>query len=243
MYKVYETRLGGAKVEPMTNSGARKGIRMTAPRSAEDAVTDALRTAIRQGVLAPGERLAQAELADQLGVSRIPLRDALRRLEMEGVVHIGGRRGAWVTRLGPADISEIYEMRLILETRCTQYAVEALADGDMERVIGLSVEMDREDLSPLDGFTARRSFYADLYRWAGRPRMRRTVLQLRDNVDRYHILSDLAHSHEAHEELRTRIRAGDGVGAAAVAKAHLEEARDDLLAAMEQNGSTEADDE
>ena len=138
---------------------------------------------------------------------------------------------------------EIYEMRLILETRCTQYAVEALADGDMERVIGLSVEMDREDLSPLDGFTARRSFYADLYRWAGRPRMRRTVLQLRDNVDRYHILSDLAHSHEAHEELRTRIRAGDGVGAAAVAKAHLEEARDDLLAAMEQNGSTEADDE
>ncbi len=226
----------------MTDSGGRKGIEMTAPRSAEDAVTDALRTAIRQGVLAPGERLAQAELADQLGVSRIPLRDALRRLEMEGVVHIGGRRGAWVTKLGPADISEIYEMRLILETRCTQYAVEALADDDIERIIGLSEEMDRNDLSPLDGFTARRRFYAELYRWADRPRMRDTVLQLRDNVDRYHILSDREHSHEAHEELRNRIRARDGAGAAAVAWGHLEEARDDLLATMEQDGSSEVDD-
>ena len=216
---------------------------MTAPRSAEYAVTDALRTAIRQGVLAPGQRLAQAELAEQLGVSRIPLRDALRRLEMEGVVRIDGRRGAWVTRLGSGDISEIYEMRLILETRCIQYAVDALVDEDIDRMSDLSRERDREDLSPVDGYTARRNFYAQLYRSANRPRMRRTVLQLRDNVDRYHILSDREQSHEAHEELRSRIRAGDGAGAAAIMKAHLEEARDDLLATIEQDKSTEVHDE
>jgi DNA-binding GntR family transcriptional regulator len=69
-------------------------LAMEPPRSAEEAVTDALRQAIREGVLAPGQRLAQADLAEQLGVSRIPLRDALRRLEAEALVHIDGRRGA-----------------------------------------------------------------------------------------------------------------------------------------------------
>jgi len=221
----------------MTEGTSRRPIAMAPPRSAEVAVTDALRTAIRQGVLAPGQRLAQAELANQLGVSRIPLRDALRRLEMEGVVRIDGRRGAWVTRLGPDDISEIYEMRLILETRCIQYAVDHLTAGDVERIVELSEGMDRHDMSLLDGYIARRSFYAQLYERARRPRMRRTILQLRDNVDRYHILSDREHSREAHEELRDRISARDGAGAAAIMRAHLEESRDDLLSSMDQSGS------
>lgn len=227
----------------MTEAAPRQAIRMAAPRSAEDAVTEALRTAIRQGVLAPGERLAQAELAEQLGVSRIPLRDALRRLEMEGVVHIDGRRGAWVTRLGSRDISEIYEMRLILETRCVRYAVDALDDDDIDSIIALSEEMDRHDLSPVDGYAARRKFYAQLYQCAHRPRMRRTVLQLRDNVDRYHILSNREHSHDAHEAMRTLIRARDGAAAAEIMRAHLEESRDDLLATIDEPGAKEVDDE
>ena len=227
----------------MTKGTSRRAIEIEAPRSAEAAVTDALRTAIRQGVLAPGERLAQADLADQLGVSRIPLRDALRRLEMEGVVLIDGRRGAWVTRLGPDDISEIYEMRVILETRCIRYAVHGLADEDVERLVELSEGMDRNDLSSLDGYTARRLFYARLYDSARRPRMRRAILQLRDNVDRYHILSNRRHSHEAHKDLRDRIRARDGEGAAAIMRAHLEESRDDLLTTMEPSGSTQVEDE
>lgn len=221
----------------MTDTASLRSIRMASPRSAEAAVTDALRTAIRQGALPPGQRLAQADLAEQLGVSRIPLRDALRRLETEGVVQIDGRRGAWVTRLGPEDIKEIYEMRLILETRCMQYAVENLDDDDIGRIVELSEEMDRYDLSPVDGFKARRKFYSRLYRCAQRPRMRRTVLQLRDNVDRYHILTDREHSHEAHEELRRLIRERDGKGAADVMRRHLEEARDDLLRMLEPEAS------
>ena len=222
----------------MTDPAARQRIQMAAPRSAEAAVTEALRTAIRQGILAPGERLAQADLAGQLGVSRIPLRDALRRLEMEGIVRIDGRRGAWVTRLRAEDLSEIYEMRLILETRCMQYAVDALSDEDVEEVVAMSERMDRDDLSPLEGYNARRTFYAHLYRSAARPRIRRTILQLRDNVDRYHILSDRAHSHRAHSELRHRIRERDGTGAAAIIRSHLEDSRDDLLATMDTSHST-----
>src|SRR5713226_9598152 len=83
-------------------------------RSIEEVVTTALRDAILSGELRPGERLLQEPLAEQLRVSRIPLRDALRRLEAEGLVRIGPRRGAEVASLTPADVREIYGIRIAL---------------------------------------------------------------------------------------------------------------------------------
>lgn len=198
-------------------------------RSAEDAVTDALRSAIRNGELAPGSRLAQAELAEQLGVSRIPLRDALRRLEVEALVRIDGRKGAFVTALDPDEVAEIYEMRILLEQTCVRRALEHLQAEDVDRLVGLSETMDRHLGEAVDGAAARRTFYEALYDYADRPHMARTILQLRDNVSRYHILLDREHSHQAHEELRECIRARDPERAAHVVRRHLEEARDDLL--------------
>ena len=93
--------------------------------TAEEAVTASLRRAIREGVLVPGERLTQSEIASQLGVSRIPLRDALRRLEAESLVEIDGHKGARVTVLTVDDIAELYEMRVALEGLCMKYAVSS----------------------------------------------------------------------------------------------------------------------
>lgn len=198
-------------------------------RSAEDAVTDALREAIRNGVLAPGTRLAQAELADQLGVSRIPLRDALRRLEVESLVRIDGRRGAFVTSLDPDDVAEIYEIRLVLEQLCVSYAVERINDEQAEHLIALSEAMDRLSDELIEGSVSRRTFYEELYSHAGRPRMARMILQLRDNVSRYHIITDRQHSHAAHAEMRRCIQDRDSKRAAEITRLHLEDARDDLL--------------
>ncbi len=205
-----------------------------APVSAEEAVTAALRDAILSGRLVPGERLAQAELAGQLGVSRIPLRDALRRLEEEALVRIDGRRGAWVTALTTRDIAEVYELRIMLEGRCVQYAVENLSTEDEHRaaVLELSRRMDEAGQDVMEGRAARREFYYVLYSHAGRPRMHRLIMQLRDNVGRYHVLQDTDLSHAAHSEVRRCIESGDGEGAAGAVTKHLEEARDDLLATM-----------
>jgi DNA-binding GntR family transcriptional regulator len=209
-------------------------LAMEPPRSAEEAVTDALRQAIREGVLAPGQRLAQADLAEQLGVSRIPLRDALRRLEAEALVHIDGRRGARVAELPKADIEEIYEMRIELEGRCVKLAVANLSKEDAEDLVALGEAMESKATNPSEGLAARRAFYAALYGYAGRPRMRRVILQLRDNVARYHLLTNRELSKKAHSHLRDSILAGDAKTAGKVLKEHLEEARDDLLARIDE---------
>jgi len=208
-------------------------LKMTAPVTAEEAVTDSLRRAIREGVLVPGQRLTQSEIAGQLGVSRIPLRDALRRLEVESLVQIDGHKGARVTVLTPADVAEIYEMRLLLEARCMAYSVDGLSVDEADRLSAVAMDSEDDTLTPGDAFNRRRSFYGDLYNNANRPRMRRTIMQLRDNVDRYHLLSDRDHAHHAHKELADAIAARDGERAAAVLVEHIAESRDDLIAELE----------
>ncbi|HEY8860790.1 MAG TPA: GntR family transcriptional regulator, partial [Candidatus Limnocylindria bacterium] len=105
-------------------------------------VTTALRDAILSGELRPGERLRQEELADRLRVSRIPLRDALRRLEAEGLVQIGPRRGAQVSSLDRAGVLEIYEIRSALEPELMRRAVAALQPADVKRLVDMSEQMD-----------------------------------------------------------------------------------------------------
>jgi DNA-binding GntR family transcriptional regulator len=202
---------------------------MEPPRSVEDTVTDTLRWAIESGRLAPGARLGQTDLAEELGVSRIPLRDAFRRLATEGLIDLDGRRGARVTTLSPTDIAEIYEMRLLLETTCARYAVESLGAADATALVDLSLAMDRVADDPEAGAAARLGFYSQLYTHADRPRMCEAILRLRSQVGRYHRLNPASHASHAHPDLRKAIRAKDGERAAEVVAAHLTEARDDLL--------------
>ena len=218
--------------ETSTTMGRAPIIAAVHPISAEKAVTDALRDAILSGHLSPGERLAQAELARQLGVSRIPLRDALRRLEEEALVRIDGRRGAWVTTLNTRDIAEIYELRIMLEGRCVRHAVGNLSDEDTELLLELSKHMDTLERDEVKGRAARREFYSKLYSHARRPRMHRLIMQLRDNVGRYHLLQNTHQSQEAHSALRRCIRMGRAGGAVRAVTEHLEEARDDLIGTM-----------
>jgi len=209
-----------------------EGLQMAAPVTAEEAVTASLRRAIREGVLEPGRRLTQSEIAAQLGVSRIPLRDALRRLEVESLVRIDGHRGARVTELTPKDVLDIYEMRILLEGICMEHAVANLSEEAAQRLSAAAMGSEDDSLSAADAFNRRRAFYGELYEHADRPRMRRTIMQLRDNVDRYHLLSDRDHAHHAHRELADAIAARDGARAAKVLVEHISEARDDLIAEL-----------
>ena len=201
-------------------------LRPLETKSVEESVTDALREAILRGDLGPGQRLAQVELSEALGVSRIPFRDALRRLEAEGLVEIRGRAGAHVSSLDAEELAEVYEMRILLEPECARRAVDALTDTDVEHLLRLSLEMDATATDPIRGSETRTRFYAELYTHADRPRMRSTILALRALVHVHHRIAD--HDH-AHDELRAAIGDRDGDRAAAVTRRHLEAARDDLL--------------
>ena len=203
-------------------------LRPLAPKSVEAEVTDALREAILRGDLGPGQRLAQVELSEALGVSRIPLRDALRRLEAEGLVQIRGRAGAHVSSLDAEELAEVYDMRILLEPECARLAVSALSPQTADQLIELSLAMDRAAEDLVEGPRTRTAFYAELYAHANRPRMRSTILELRALVHVHHRLTG-DHDHHAHDDLRGAIATRDGNGAAEVIRTHLIEARDDLL--------------
>jgi len=219
--------------EPLpVDLGAQLRDFMPANASVEEATTTALGVAIRRGILPPGMRLRQEDLAELLGVSRIPLRDAFRRLEAEGLVEIEGRRGARVATLSADDVAEIYDMLILIEARLMRLAVRNIPDDAIERVLEMSERMDSTAAPNELGRLNRKAFYGELYRWSGRPRMRSLILRLRDDVHRYHVLNTLDASLHAHAELRDRIRRRDADGAAAVIRHHFRMSRDDLVGVL-----------
>ena len=89
----------GYKLEP---------IQLDVYKPLRDVVSDVLRQAIKDGVLKPGERLMEIRLAEELGVSRTPIREAIRKLEQEGFVVMVPRRGTYVADISLKDISQVF---------------------------------------------------------------------------------------------------------------------------------------
>lgn len=198
------------------------------PTTIGDALIAAMRTQILNGELAPGTRLHQGELAKRFGTSRIPMRDALARLEQDGLVEIDARRGARVRELTVADVVEIYDIRQLLEPMAVRFAVAALTDESIRRLVYLSEAMDAASHEPVAGQAARRAFYGELYALSGRDRLAAVIMRLRDEVTRYHVISG-ASSHRAHADLRRAIKQRDADAAAAIVERHLVHARHDLI--------------
>lgn len=116
-----------------------------------DVVFEALRDAILNGVLKPGERLLENQLAEELGVSRTPVREAIRKLELEGFAVILPRKGAYVSKISFKDVREVYEIRAALESLACGLAAERAVDSEIEemerRLIAESDYLDNEDNS------------------------------------------------------------------------------------------------
>lgn len=104
-------------------------------------VANVLRKAILQGDLEPGERLIQEELATALGVSRMPVREALRKLEIEGLIELVPHRGAIVKSLNIEDVEEIYVLRATLERLAVKGSVEKMKEEDIKRLEFLTSSM------------------------------------------------------------------------------------------------------
>lgn len=137
-------------------------------------VMEALHRAIWSGQLAPGTRLVERELADTLGVSRAPLREALRLLERDGLVEMAPRRGVWVRVLSPVDVRELYELRAALEGLAVELVVERATDAQLDELHQL---LDRTAVSAATGAEPQQpiesdwDFHRQLVRLAGSRRL------------------------------------------------------------------------
>jgi len=100
-----------------------------------DVVFNTLRDAILKGDFAPGERLMEKQLAERLGVSRTPIREAIRKLELEGLVMMMPRKGAEVASVTGKDISDVLEVRATLEALAVKLACKKMSEQDFEELV------------------------------------------------------------------------------------------------------------
>lgn len=207
--------------------------------TAPELIADALREEIGRGTLSPGQALKQDELAARFGVSRIPVREALRRLEEDGLVTVHANRGAFVTSLDDADLVEIFDVRLLLEPDLARRAALHATPESLDEVEAALLAAERgsqtSDWSRLDS-----AFHRSLYACAGRERQLTMVMALRGLVQRSHVNEALpaetARWHDDHRRLLAACRSRNGEAAADLVTSHLERARDmvrERLAAIE----------
>jgi DNA-binding GntR family transcriptional regulator len=161
--------------------------RFRRPPTAQEAVLVELRRAIASGRLRPGEQVRQDALAEELGVSRVPLREALKILEGEGAVTYSPHRGYFVAELSVADLAEVYRIRELLEEEAVRAAVPRLRDTDLDELTELVRDCEHAgDAGDVAAMTeANRRLHFTLYDASGRPRLVRLVRILWDATDVY----------------------------------------------------------
>ena len=159
---------------------------MTGP-TAQEAVLVELRTALTAGKLLPGQQLVQEELAENLGVSRVPIRESLKILEGEGLVTYHPNRGYFVTELSTTDLIEVYRIREILETEALTQAVAEVSDADIADIELILARVETAartgDIHELT--EANRAFHFAIIELSGMNRLSRLIRQLWDASDIY----------------------------------------------------------
>ena len=198
-------------------------------------VTTKLRELILKGEFKMGERLMQEEWAKKLGVSRMPLREALRQLEVEGLVRIEPRRGAIVTPVSIDDIEEIYQLRALLEGEAVVKALPFLGGeevAELENIYGrmLMLKADEHDM---EEFMALNSEFHRIIR-EGCPwrRIQGFIETLWKGIPPYtpSLLADhLSESHKEHGQMLQAIKDNDAEKLRQVTMQHILRTKDNLI--------------
>jgi DNA-binding GntR family transcriptional regulator len=207
--------------------------------TAPETIAAALRADILSGKTKPGTLLRQEDLAAQFAMSRIPVRDALRLLEAEGLVTIATNRGAQVTQLSRDEVAEIYHLRILLECDCLSLAMARMSEADLDRIDRVRQRAEIDAATP-EWNEGDWSFHEALYRPSGHGRQIETIKGLRTTSDLY------AAAHEAlpkqrrrwladHRTIVAACRARRTDDAVDALTAHLTGARDFVLGRMADN--------
>lgn len=155
--------------------------------SVVDRLADRIRARILANEFAPGEALRQEALAEAYKVSRMPVREALRQLEVEGLVVFYANRGVTVSPVSAAEMEELFDIRIRLEPDLFAHAIQAASDADIARVEHVRAR-EKAALAARDANSwgaLNRDFHAALHAPADKPRTQALVRSLNQNIDRY----------------------------------------------------------
>jgi GntR family transcriptional regulator, rspAB operon transcriptional repressor len=212
---------------------------LTERRTMTDAVYDQLKTAIVELRIPPGEPLREADIAHGLSVSKTPVREALARLEQDGLVELNSFRSAVVTDYTARDLREIYELREIIEVAAARSAAESISDqglADLGRVASECVRLSDEGGGPeLVGLISE--FDTVLFDEVGNRRIRAILANLAAHLTRIGLLTAgipgrNAASVREHARIYEAIERRDPEAAERFMRQHIRSVRDDQLRAL-----------
>jgi DNA-binding GntR family transcriptional regulator len=201
-----------------------------------DSVTEHLRNFIIEGVLAPGMKLNERQLCETLGISRTPLREALKVLAAEGLIDISPNRGAAVARMSEAEIREAFEVLSGLEAFSGELACERITDEEVEQIRALHAAMlECSARNDLPGYYSRNQQIHDRINLAARNQvLRQTYLSVNRRVQALRLRSNLkapkwASAIEDHEQMLLALQGRDGARLGRILRQHLLDKRDAIL--------------
>ncbi len=165
-------------------AGHLQPIKLDSYKPLRELVCENIRQAITDGTFSPGERLMEIQLADEMGVSRTPVREAIRKLEMEGFVVMIPRRGTYVADISIRDITEIYEIRTCLDILAAGLAAERITDEELEvlnrHLVEFSTAIAAEDMEKIVEVDI--AFHEVLYMASRNARLHSIINNLREQV-------------------------------------------------------------
>lgn len=221
--------------------------RPSIPSQAEEV----LRRMILDGTLSPGERLNEVVIADSIGISRGPLREAIKRLSGQGYLTMETHRGAFVKAYEPQEIVDLYELRSALELYALRLVVERAGDEDLDALAGrLSEESERirrheTDQSTSEPYASELDFHQQLVALSGNQAIRdqlsdanhKLFLALRPTT---RTDTRKEHAVASHLEILDRVRARDADAAVELLSVHLADSMSNSLSVLGLSGRTDA---
>lgn len=205
-------------------------------RTIADQVAEILRDRILAGQLKSGQPIRQEHLAAELGVSRIPLREALKQLAAEGFVSLLSHRGAIVAELSVEEVTELFDLRAKLEIWLLEEALPNMGPSEIARLEEV-LTMQRRDDSVMRWGELNWDLHEAMYAPAGRPATLKILKNIHDKLDRYlrvevTMRSGRDRGLREHEELVEKCRKRDIKGATALLDRHIAETARGLIAAL-----------
>jgi DNA-binding GntR family transcriptional regulator len=211
-------------------------------RTVKVQLVQAIRDEIIRGNFRPGQFLRQEELAERFEVSTMPVREALRDLEADGLVTIYPHRGAMVSRLSANDLEDIYDMRAVLEEMATRLAVPRLTETTLAEMSDILDDLDGHLNDVLIAVNLNHQFHSTLYAASGRQHLCELQGILRRRTQHYLYayitgLGDMPRAQAEHRAILEACRRGAAEEAAAIVRRHVSQVGRALVEYVEEAGS------
>ena len=214
-------------------------IRLDNYKPLREIVFDTLREAIINGSFKPRERLMEIQLAEEMGVSRTPVREAIRKLELENFIVMVPRKGAYVAGISGKDITDLFEVRAALEALAAGLAAERITPDELEEMERAALNVHEAGEGIIDNLVERDSAFHDLlYKASHNQRLIQIITLLKEQIQRFRAASlsqpgRVKHAIDEHRNIIEAISERNAELAALLAREHIEAAEQIFLNTMD----------